>query len=621
MPKFLWYFIKNQWKYVLGFIVVAIIYNLIVISTSYFLSKTVWKLPYLLKDGDFWNYVFYLKILLVAEILNILFWIVHTVVYTRFRWYMNIFVRIFWVDRMIELDYSKLAKLWSWKLLQIVKNWIEAYTFLIFNWIDRLIEFLIRFMILFFILSYFDLKFAIVFIIWIWFIILIQKYIYKKLTDVREKERELNENYTKQTAKIFMNFILLKIANLKEKELSKLYQIWKHRVNNYVWLKFWFSAWARFVNLLMTVIFIFSLFYFWKLYLQGKVSFDLVLWISILFMFARRVLNRLAFFVSELAEKWTYIERFDSLVKKEEVRRESEEVWRDLLSEEREDQKKIWISLKSDYKELLDDIFENFENINFEDIWFRYEWQKLYLFEWFNFSFKNWEKIAILGRSGSWKSTLFKMLVRLIEPERGSIKIKARITDDFPVRWKISNRVNSEDDQMIDLKEIDPIIICQRIWYFYQEPLVFDWTIRENLTLWLANIDDEKLKQVLKIVELDHLSLDTIIGERWVLLSGWEKQRLALWRAFVFDYEILLLDEPTSNLDLYLEKKILDEIFKKYKNKTILVVSHRPYVLENVNRVVVMKKGEIVFDEIVTKEIIRKVEEMINQKSGEVRRD
>jgi len=91
-------------------------------------------------------------------------------------------------------------------------------------------------------------------------------------------------------------------------------------------------------------------------------------------------------------------------------------------------------------------------------------------------------------------------------------------------------------------------------------------------------------------MQLEHLDLDTLIGERGVLLSGGEKQRLALARAFVFDYEILLLDEPTSNLDLYLEKKILDEIFKRYKNKTILVVSHRPYVLDNVDRVVFMKK-------------------------------
>ncbi len=111
---------------------------------------------------------------------------------------------------------------------------------------------------------------------------------------------------------------------------------------------------------------------------------------------------------------------------------------------------------------------------------------------------------------------------------------------------------------------------------------------------------------------MDHLSLDTIIGERWVLLSGWERQRLALWRTFVFDYEILLLDEPTSNLDLYLEKKILEEIFKRYKDKTVLVVSHRPYVLKNVDRIVVMKKGEIILDGKKNDKIINQIEQFIS---------
>jgi ATP-binding cassette subfamily B protein len=100
----------------------------------------------------------------------------------------------------------------------------------------------------------------------------------------------------------------------------------------------------------------------------------------------------------------------------------------------------------------------------------------------------------------------------------------------------------------------------------------------------------------LKKFKLDHLDPDTVIGERGVLLSGGERQRLVLARAFIFDYDILLLDEPTSNLDPETEKHVLDAIFDRYKDKTIAVISHNDYVLNKVDRIIKMKKGEIVED-------------------------
>jgi predicted small secreted protein len=126
----------------------------------------------------------------------------------------------------------------------------------------------VRIIFLILLLTYFSWVFLLIFAIGFVLIVFIQKFIYKKLTEVREKERKLNEEYTKQTAKIFMNFILLKIAHLKQKELEKLYQIGINRINNYVWLKFWFSAGARFMNVFLTVVFIGVLIYFAKLYFE-----------------------------------------------------------------------------------------------------------------------------------------------------------------------------------------------------------------------------------------------------------------------------------------------------------------------------------------------------------------
>ena len=131
--------------------------------------------------------------------------------------------------------------------------------------------------------------------------------------------------------------------------------------------------------------------------------------------------------------------------------------------------------------------------------------------------------------------------------------------------------------------------LYRHIGYFYQEPLVFDGTIRENITL-NAPLDENKVNNAISLCQLEHLSADTIIGEHGVLLSGGEKQRLALARAFVFDYDVILLDEPTSNLDPELEQHILLALFDHYKNKTIIVISHRPFILDFVDRVIILKK-------------------------------
>jgi ABC-type transport system involved in cytochrome bd biosynthesis fused ATPase/permease subunit len=85
-----------------------------------------------------------------------------------------------------------------------------------------------------------------------------------------------------------------------------------------------------------------------------------------------------------------------------------------------------------------------------------------------------------------------------------------------------------------------------------------------------------------------------------LLLSGGEKQRLALARAFVFDYDVLILDEPTSNLDPELEQRLLLNIFEHYKDKTIIVISHRPFILDYVDRIITIKKGIIVEDRMNT---------------------
>lgn len=375
------------------------------------------------------------------------------------------------------------------------------------------------------------------------------KYIYKLLSKIREKERELNEEYTKQTAKILMNFILLKIYDIKEKEIKHLYDIGSARVDNFTFLKFWFSFGSRGFQAVIIILLFTSLWYFGKLYLSGEVWLEIVMFVFFLIFSSRRSLMRFADFASELAEQFTYIGRFDEVLEK---------------SSKKEIHK---------YKS-----FENLKsNLIYRDIYFRYDEDSDYLLEKFSLEIPYGQKLSIVGRSGSGKSTLFKLLTKLL----------------ILKEWNLF--LEDKTKKQNNIKNISFESIYKHIWYFYQEPLVFDWTIRENISL-NTKISDEELKKALKLSHLEHLNLDTVIWENWTLLSGWEKQRLALARVFLFDYDIILLDEPTSNLDLEIEKEILLNIFEKNKDKTIVVVSHRPFILEYVDRIIVMKKWMIVDD-------------------------
>ncbi len=554
MPKFIWTFLKLQKKRLTVYYMIVAFTAVIAIIRTFWFGKIIWNMQEALKMHD-WNiFINWLIILVLIELLLFVIRVIQEFIQVKYRGYMNLLVRIFGVDHSVEMNYQNIAKLWSGKLLQIIHSGMESYSYLFYNFGNILIQSLIFFVVLAVLLIKQNIFFLFFFIISFVLVILAQKYWFKKLKEKRQNDVKLNEEYTKQTARILMNFVLLKIFGIKEKELEKLKQIGQKRIDNYVWIKFWFSNIARALNVILIIAMFGFVYYAWKMYISWKIDISQILFIFFLIAFARRYFFAFWLNVAELSEKLTYIQRYDEIV-----------------SEWKKQKKYIWLKL------------DNLNtNILFENLYFRYDGQESYLFEDFNLKINKWDKIAIIGRSWSWKSTLFKLLTKMVEPEK----------------WKILfQNLNKKipDPDFFDIKQLSYETIFKKVWLFWQDPLVFDGTIRENLTL-NTNVDDEILEKTLQRVWLDYLRLNDIIWENWVLLSWWEKQRLALARIFLFDFDILLLDEPTANLDEELEKQVLDDIFQTYKNKTILIISHRPYVLDLVNRIITMKKWEIIQD-------------------------
>ena len=192
-----------------------------------------------------------------------------------------------------------------------------------------------------------------------------------------------------------------------------------------------------------------------------------------------------------------------------------------------------------------------------------------------SFTVSRGEKVGVVGPTGSGKSTLFKLMLKLDENYTGEI-----LVDDVPLR------------------EVDRHSYISRIAVVPQETEVFNATLRENVEI--TGGYEHNLKKALEMANLTELverlpaSVETVIGEKGVRLSGGEKQRLSIARAFYKCPQILFLDEPTSQLDANSELKIQDSLRKVFKDVTAIVIAHRISTIQEMDKIIVMDCGEIV---------------------------
>lgn len=202
----------------------------------------------------------------------------------------------------------------------------------------------------------------------------------------------------------------------------------------------------------------------------------------------------------------------------------------------------------------------NWNNITLKDIEFKYNDESNTVIKIPNFSLNKKDKVSIVGESGQGKSTFLSLFCRFY-----SVDDKNYLTDGTPTS-----------------KGPD-------VAYISQESDLFDLTIKENLCLG-KRISNEKLNEYLKDAGLDEWinnlenGLDTIVGEKGIKLSAGQKQRLNIIRGILLDKEIYILDEPTSNLDNLSEIKIYNMINKYLKDKTCIIVTHRPKLTEICNK-------------------------------------
>jgi ATP-binding cassette subfamily C protein LapB len=189
------------------------------------------------------------------------------------------------------------------------------------------------------------------------------------------------------------------------------------------------------------------------------------------------------------------------------------------------------------------------------------------------------ERVAILGRIGSGKSTVLRLLAGLYEPCEGFVEVDG-----------------------IDLRQIDPADFRARVGFVGQEPRLFNGTLRDNVLLDRPSADPGRLADAARLTGLDRvvaahpLGWELPVGESGGLLSGGQRQLVALTRCLVTRPRILLMDEPTSSMDAQSEAAFLRQLQGAIGECTLVMVTHRPAVLELVQRVLVVDGGRIVMD-------------------------
>jgi len=217
--------------------------------------------------------------------------------------------------------------------------------------------------------------------------------------------------------------------------------------------------------------------------------------------------------------------------------------------------------------------------IEFRNVSFSYPGSEQASLSGVSFSLRPGERVGIIGRIGSGKTTLEKLVLGLYQPSEGSVLIDG-----------------------MDARQIDPVDLRRAIGHVPQDPMLFYGSLKYNLLVGAPFADETDMLHAARIAGVDDFAArnpkgyDMLVGERGESLSGGQRQSIAVARALINDPAILLLDEPSSNLDNQSEAQLKRRLEEASQGKTILLVTHRTALLTLVDRLIVIDGGRIVAD-------------------------
>lgn len=246
----------------------------------------------------------------------------------------------------------------------------------------------------------------------------------------------------------------------------------------------------------------------------------------------------------------------------------------ELVDQEFENQKKNQI--KSGKK-----VFKKFKSeIQLQNITFKYNTESNIVLDSIDIQIPYKKSIAIVGKSGSGKTTIVDLILSIIKPQKGKILIDKQPIENIDI--------NSWRDQ---------------IGYVSQDNIIFDDTIANNISMWQDTENEDYTKNIINVLKkanilefIDSLpdGINTKIGDRGVMLSGGQKQRIFIARELYRNPSVLILDEATSSLDSESENRIQDSINNLQGHITLIIIAHRLSTIKNVNQIYLIDKGKVI---------------------------
>ncbi|MBU0499239.1 MAG: type I secretion system permease/ATPase [Gammaproteobacteria bacterium] len=218
-------------------------------------------------------------------------------------------------------------------------------------------------------------------------------------------------------------------------------------------------------------------------------------------------------------------------------------------------------------------------NIEFDDVAFKYPNQENACLRKISFRIAAGERVGVIGRIGSGKTTINKLIQGMYHAQEGAVRIDGT-----------------------DIRQIDPADVRRNIGYVPQDIVLFYGSVRDNITYGAPYVDDKSILQAAKLagvsnfVDYHPLGFDMPVGERGELLSGGQRQAIAVARALLLDPNILLLDEPSNSMDNTSEEIVRGNLRKVMEGKTVIIVTHRASLLDLVDRLIVVDNGRLVAD-------------------------